>query len=194
MNTIGIIGGGQLGRMMIYRSKKLGYRFAVLDTKDAPSFVLADICIEGTLKDSKKLKDLASVSDVMTYEIEHINTQALFDLDSSGFAMYPSPSVLHLIQDKLLQKELFLKKGIPTAAFFSEDDPASADLSAQKFPLVQKMRREGYDGRGVRVLQSAEDERLNAPSIFEDVVDIDKELAVMVARGRDGSLAVYPVV
>jgi 5-(carboxyamino)imidazole ribonucleotide synthase len=107
--------------------------------------------------------------------------------------MYPPPAALRIIQDKLLQKELFTRTAIPTAAYFAEDDPDAADFSHRQFPLVQKARREGYDGRGVRVLKSPSDERLPVPSIFEDMVDIDKELAVMAARGRDGSVAVYPV-
>jgi len=191
--TIGIIGGGQLGRMMIYRAKKLGFGFAVLDGKGAPAETLADHFIEGSLKDPIALEQLARASGVMTYEIEHINTDALEDLNSRGFKMYPSPALLRIIQDKLLQKELFTKKGIPTAAYFKEDNPESADFSARKFPVVQKTRREGYDGRGVRVLRSAEDKPLPVPSLFEEMVDIDKELAVMAARGRDGSMAVYPV-
>ena len=191
--NIGIIGGGQLGRMMIYRAQKLGFRFAVLDDESAPAQALADVFIKGSLKDAAALERLAHASDVLTYEIEHINTDALEDLHSRGYQLYPSPAVLRVIQDKLLQKELFVKKGLPTAAFFAEDDPVTADFTSRKFPLVQKSRREGYDGRGVRVLKSVEDKPMNAPSIFEDMVDIDKELAVMVARGKGGSLAVFPV-
>jgi len=179
--------------MMIYRAKKLGFRFAVLDREDAPAKVLADVFIEGSLKDAGALEKLAHVSQVMTYEIEHINTDALEDLESQGYVMYPSPAVLRVIQDKLLQKELFTKKGLPTAAFFAEEDPVKADFAARKFPIVQKARREGYDGRGIRVLRSANDEPMPTPSLFEDMVDIDKELAVMVARGKGGSLAVFPV-
>ena len=190
--VIGIIGGGQLGRMLIYRSKKLGFRFAVLDGQNAPAQSLADTFIEGSLKDAEALERLALVSDIMTYEIEHINTAALEDLYSRGYPMYPSPAVLSVIQDKLLQKELYIKKGIPTAAFFAENSPAEVHFSG-KFPLVQKARRDGYDGRGVRVLRNAGDKPMPVPSIFEDMVDIDKELAVMVARGRDGSVAVFPV-
>jgi 5-(carboxyamino)imidazole ribonucleotide synthase len=183
--TIGIIGGGQLGRMMIYRAKKLGFRFAVLDEEGAPAESLADIFIKGSLKDARALAELARAADVLTYEIEHINTGAL-----AGTPVFPSPAALKTIQDKLLQKQLFAEKGIPTAAFFAD----AADRGKKKFPLVQKARREGYDGRGVRVLQSAVDIPLPVPSIFEEMVDIDKELAVMAARGSDGSLAVYPVV
>jgi 5-(carboxyamino)imidazole ribonucleotide synthase len=178
---------------MIYRSKKLGFNFAVLDKNNPPAKVLADTFIEGDLKDAGALEKLSSVSCVLTYEIEHINTDALDKLYSRGIKIYPSPAVLRVIQDKLLQKELFIKKGLPGAEFFSEDDPVSADLTAKIFPLVQKTRKEGYDGRGVRVLKSAKDERLNAPSIFEDMVDIEKELAVMVVRAVDGSISVFPV-
>ncbi|MDR2542741.1 MAG: 5-(carboxyamino)imidazole ribonucleotide synthase [Treponema sp.] len=191
--TIGIIGGGQLGRMMIYRSKKLGFRFAVLDENEAPAQALSDVFIKGSLKDADALEELSKVSDVLTYEIEHINTAALENIHSKGKVIYPSPDVLAVIQDKLLQKELFVKKGLPTAPFFKEDDPCKADFSARVFPLVQKSRREGYDGRGVKILKSANDEPMSPPSIFEEMVDIDKELAVMVSRSIDGSLALFPV-
>ena len=180
--------------MMIYRSKKLGFRFAVLDEENAPAKASSDIFINGSLKDAVALEKLANVSDIMTYEIEHINTDALDDLHSRGFQMYPSPAVLRVIQDKLSQKELFVKKGLPTAPFFTEENPATADFSGKKFPLVQKTRRGGYDGRGVRVLQTAKDAPMPAPSLFEDMIDIDKELAVMVARSKNGSLAAFPVV
>ena len=179
--------------MMIYRSKKLGFRFASLDSADAPARALSDTFIEGSLKDAAALERLAASCDLMTYEIEHINTDALDDLYARGKAMHPSPSVLRVIQDKLSQKELFAKKGIPTAPFFAEEDPDTADFSSRQFPLVQKTRRGGYDGRGVRVLANSWDKRIPAPSLFEQMVDIDKELAVMVARGTDGSLSVFPV-
>ena len=185
---IGIIGGGQLGQMMIYRSKKLGFRFAVLDVKGSPAHSLADIVIEGSLKDKDAIEQLAKESDVLTYEIEHINTNALMDLHSKNCSIFPSPDVLHIIQDKLLQKELFIKKGLPCAPYFSDDIN-----SIKKFPIVQKTRKEGYDGRGVKVLKSETDEILKGASIFEELIDIDKELAVMVSRSRDGSIAVFPV-
>ncbi|MCL2800840.1 MAG: 5-(carboxyamino)imidazole ribonucleotide synthase [Treponema sp.] len=190
---IGIIGGGQLGRMMIYRAKKLGYRFSVLDEKGAPAENLADFSVHGSLKDPAALKNLANVSDLLTYEIEHINTDALDELVSNGVKIFPSPSMLRIIQDKLLQKELFIKKGIPTADYFSADDPENFDFSQKKFSLVQKLRKGGYDGRGVKVLNATNDKPMNAPSIFEDMIDIEKELAVMVARSTDGSIAVFPV-
>jgi 5-(carboxyamino)imidazole ribonucleotide synthase len=191
--TIGIIGGGQLGFMMIYRSKKLGFRFASLDVRGAPAEVLSDIFIEGGLKDPDAIERLAKVSDVITYEIEHINTDALLQIYDRGFKIYPSPSALSVIKDKLLQKELFLKEGLPSAAFFAQDNPRGFDFSSVKLPLVQKARKEGYDGRGVKVLRSVADIPLDAPSIFEEMVDIEKELAVMVARARDGAVSVFPV-
>ncbi|MCL2601681.1 MAG: 5-(carboxyamino)imidazole ribonucleotide synthase [Treponema sp.] len=190
---IGIIGGGQLGAMMMYRSKKLGFRFAVLDRAGAPAQAMADFFIDGALQDADALERLAGVSDVLTYEIEHINTDALDRLCEKGHSVRPSPQSLRVIQDKLAQKELFAARGIPTAAFFAEDNPLDADLSAKKFPLVQKTRRGGYDGRGVRVLRGAADARMPEPSLFEEMVDIDTELAVMAARGTDGTLAVFPV-
>lgn len=193
--TLGIIGGGQLGRMLIYRTKKLGIRFAVLDADaGAPAASLADIFIRGGLKDGSSLERLVGSCDVATYEIEHIDIESLASLAAAGNTIRPSPATLRVIQDKLLQKELYRREGIPSPDFFTEDDPARADFSGRTFPLVQKARREGYDGRGVRVLKSPDDPKMPVPSIFEPLVDIDKELGVMVARGLDGSLAVYPVV
>jgi 5-(carboxyamino)imidazole ribonucleotide synthase len=181
--------------MMIYRAKTLGFRFAVLDADPAaPAASLADIFIQGSLKDEEAIKKLTAAADVCTYEIEHINAAALETQRAAGKLIYPSPATLRTIQDKLLQKKLFSRENIPTAPWFAEDDPAAADLSQRRFPLVQKTRRGGYDGRGVRVLQNPGDAPLPAPSLFEDMIDIDKELAVMAARGRDGSLAVYPAV
>ncbi|MDR0512691.1 MAG: 5-(carboxyamino)imidazole ribonucleotide synthase [Treponema sp.] len=191
--TIGVIGGGQLGLMMIYRSKKMGFRFAVLDAADAPARALSDEFIEGSLKDAAALEKLSKVSDLLTYEIEHINTDALDDLYAKGCPMYPSPKALRTIQDKLLQKQLYDKKGIPTSPFFAEEHPETFDFSGRAFPLVQKARKGGYDGKGVRVLANSNEPPMPVPSLFEDMVDIDKELAVMVARGRDGSLAIFPV-
>ncbi|MCL1818633.1 MAG: ATP-grasp domain-containing protein, partial [Spirochaetaceae bacterium] len=194
LSTIGIAGGGQLGRMMIYRAKKLGFRFAVLDEEGAPAEALADVFIAGSLKDGAALEALAREADVLTYEIEHIATDALESLRAKGHVIRPEPAALRTIQDKLLQKELFAAKGIPVAAYFAEEDPAAADFTGKKFPLVQKARREGYDGRGVRILGKADDPRLPVPSLFEEMIDIDKELAVMAARSADGSFAVYPAV
>jgi 5-(carboxyamino)imidazole ribonucleotide synthase len=193
--TLGILGGGQLGRMLIYRTKKLGLRFSVLDgDPEAPAAAMADTFILGGLKDPEALERLVGSCDIATYEIEHIDTEVLCRLEAGGARILPSPETLKIIQDKLAQKDLFLRKSIPVPPFASAEDPDHFDFSGFDFPVVQKVRREGYDGRGVLILNSPGDPRLKGPSLIEKLVDIEKELAVMVARTETGSLAVYPVV
>ncbi|MFQ3621857.1 MAG: ATP-grasp domain-containing protein, partial [Spirochaetales bacterium] len=207
--TIGIIGGGQLGRMLIYCTRKLGFRFAVLDPDPlAPARPMADTFVQGSLYDPAALKQLVAYSDVVTYEIEHLDTGTLLEAEKAGKQIYPSPSLLQIIQDKGLQKETFARAGVPVPPYFFFDGEAEAkrgtpiNLSLAKrakelgfsYPLVQKSRRGGYDGRGVRVLKSPTDELLASPSILEEYIPFQKELAVMVARDREGKVLSYPVV
>jgi len=199
--TLGIIGGGQLGRMLIYRTRKLGFRFVVLDADpSAPARSLADDFIQGDLYDPKSLSRLLDASDIATYEIEHINIEPLLKAEQEGKKILPSPRLLRVIQDKLLQKDTFAKHNIPIPRFFSCDTPVDSRTLYQRaqelgfsFPLVQKSRKGGYDGRGVKILQSSEDPPMPVPSLLEEVVPFTKELAVMAARGMDGSFALYPV-
>jgi 5-(carboxyamino)imidazole ribonucleotide synthase len=180
--------------MMVYRAKKLGFRFAVLDASAcAPAAGIADVFTRGGLQDGEALRELAAQADVLTCEIEHINTETLRELEEAGCAVRPSAAVLEVIQDKLTQKRFFERHAVPVTPCFAEDSPVAADLRGRRFPLVQKARREGYDGRAVRVLESASSQRLAAPSLFEERLVLDKELAVMAARGLDGTLALYPV-
>ncbi|MEW6106530.1 MAG: 5-(carboxyamino)imidazole ribonucleotide synthase [Bacillota bacterium] len=195
--NIGIVGGGQLGRMMAQKAKKLGFTVTVLDpSPNSPAGQVADRQIVGSFSDAAKLRELVEQCEVTTYDLEHVDTRAMKDLAEEGHQIHPSPALLDLVQDKLVQKEALSRSGIPTPEFCRLDRPSAAAFERFGFPLVQKARRGGYDGKGVAVLRSKEDlpRALPGESLIERFIDVDKELAVMVARGRDGAVRCYPVV
>jgi 5-(carboxyamino)imidazole ribonucleotide synthase len=201
--TIGIIGGGQLGRMMIEESLRLNNAFNILDAADCPCASLANQHIIGKLTDDAAIRQLADISDVLTYEIEHINVDTLIDLENSGKEIIPSPKVLQIIQDKGLQKQFFIDNNIPTSQFKLVDNPqhwldAINQFSGEK--LVAKTRKDGYDGKGVTIFKTADVlNNPNAipftqPSIIEEFIPCEKEISVMVARDKDGNVKTWPVV
>lgn len=194
---IGIIGGGQLGRMMVRKATQLGFSVIVLDpTPNSPAGQVAGHQIVGDFFDPAKLRELAELSNVTTFDIETIDSQALEKLLDEGFSILPSPHLLAIIQNKLAQKQLLQDKGIATGRFIELEKPTPEALAGFGYPLVQKAQRGGYDGRGVEIFHDAgkPDRILPVPSLLEEYIDCDKELAVMVARGRDGETRVYPVV
>jgi 5-(carboxyamino)imidazole ribonucleotide synthase len=194
---IGIIGGGQLGRMLVAAVNRLGCTAVVLDpTPGSPAGQVAGRQIVGDYHDAAKLRELVDASDVTTFDIEDIDADVLLALESEGHRIHPSPSLLAEIQDKVRQKRLLTGAGIPTAEFAETAQPSAAAFSDFGYPLVQKARRGGYDGRGVAILQGAEhlDRLLPVPSLVERFVPAEKELAVVVARGLDGGTVCYPVV
>lgn len=197
LSRVGIIGGGQLGRMMSQRAKKLGCHVIVLDpTPDSPAGQVSMRQVIGSFEDPERIRELAEMCDVTTYDIEHIHTETLKTLAEEGYRVVPSPMLLDLIQDKLSQKELFEKHGLPTPRFVQMDRP-DADLMAEfGYPLVQKARRGGYDGRGVMIHRGPDDFPNSLPdaSLIEEAVDLEKELAVMVARNANGEIKSFPVV
>jgi 5-(carboxyamino)imidazole ribonucleotide synthase len=194
---IGIIGGGQLGRMMAKAAKKLGCTSVVLDpTPNCPAGQVSGNQIVGDSHDPARLRALAEACDVTTFDIEDIDTTTLAALEQEGFAIRPGPAVLATIQDKLLQKQALEAHGIPTSPFVALPEVTEAAFEAFGYPLVHKARRGGYDGRGVAVLQGPGDWplRLGGPGLLERYVAAEKELAVVVARGMDGDTRAYPVV
>lgn len=193
---VGIIGGGQLGRMMTKKAKQLGCEVHVMDPyPQSPAGMVATYQTIGGFNDPQKIREVVEACDVTTYDIEHIDAEILATLAAEGHTIYPAPALLAVVQDKLLQKQLLVEHGIPTSPFIAVDEPTIADGEAFGFPFVQKARKGGYDGKGVSVLRSAADETniLHCPSIFEKMVDIDVELAVMVARNPKGDVVTYPV-
>jgi 5-(carboxyamino)imidazole ribonucleotide synthase len=194
---IGIIGGGQLGRMMVKAAKRLGCTCVVLDpTPGSPAGQVAGHQIVGDYHDPAKLRELAESCDVTTFDIEDIDSETLIALEREGRQIYPAPAVLAVIQDKLTQKQALVAAGIPTADFIPMLEPSAAAFADFGYPLVQKARRGGYDGRGVAVMRDAADytQHLPVPSLVERFVPAVKELAVLVARGRDGECRCYPPV
>lgn len=194
---IGIIGGGQLGRMMVRKATQLGFSVIVLDpTPNSPAGQVAGHQIVGNFFDPSKLRELAELSNVTTFDIETIDSQALEKLLDEGFSILPSPHLLAIIQNKLAQKQLLQDKGIATGKFIELEKPTPEALAGFGYPLVQKAQRGGYDGRGVEIFHddSSTDRILPDPSLLEEYIDCDKELAVMVARGLNGETRVYPVV
>ncbi len=193
IKRIGIIGGGQLAQMSAQVAKTMGFYVTILDpVANCPASDVADSKIVGSLYDPEKLTALANVSDVLTYDIEHIDIKTLHQLADAGHAIYPSPKVLAIIQDKLKQKQLFKQHNIPTAKFEAVDKLSSEYLA--KLPFVQKARMGGYDGKGVVVLKDDIVDALQIPSIIEEIIDFDKELAIIIARNINGETACYPVV
>ena len=194
---IGIIGGGQLGRMMVQAAHRLGCTCVVLDpTPSCPAGQVSGHQIVGEFHDPARLRELVEACDVSTFDIEDIGSETLITLEAEGNAIHPSPRVLSEIQDKLTQKRMMVEAGIPTAEFIDMPTPDAEAFAAFGYPLVQKARRGGYDGRGVAVMHSAADfdKNLPVPALVERFIPASKELAVLVARGIAGETRCYPPV
>jgi 5-(carboxyamino)imidazole ribonucleotide synthase len=194
---VGIIGGGQLGRMLVAAAKRIGCICTVLDPyPNSPAGQLSGQQIVGSYHDPTALKALVTTCDVTTFDIEDIDTDTLAELSAAGHRIFPCPGLLADIQDKLTQKQVLAAAGIPSADFAPADTPAAVDFAAFGYPLVQKARRGGYDGRGVQVMHAPGDfdAHLRVPSLVERFVPARLELAVMVARGQDGTTVAYPPV
>jgi 5-(carboxyamino)imidazole ribonucleotide synthase len=194
---IGIIGGGQLGRMMAMAARRMGCAVSVIDpTPNSPAGQIADQQIVAAFDDQQVMRALVEACDVTTFEIETIDVTDLIRLEEQGHAIYPSPRLLAKLQDKLVQKQMLEDAGLPTAEFVDAGDISAGSFAAFGYPLVQKARCGGYDGRGVAVLKEPGDFNKHLPvsSYIERFVPATKELSVLVARGRDGLSRCYPVV
>lgn len=193
---LGIIGGGQLGKIMSHKAKKMGFHVTILDpTFNCPAAQVSDKHIMGGFYDKEKLEQLVQECHVTTFELEHVDTSILKELYDHGHNIHPSPYVMELIQNKYEQKKLLDEKGIPVPAY--KEVKTEEDLLSFGFPVVQKAKLGGYDGQGVQVLRSQEDVKTKAiktESFIEEMVDIDKELAIIVARNIEGEIKCYPVV
>jgi 5-(carboxyamino)imidazole ribonucleotide synthase len=194
--TIGLVGGGQLGRMFALAAARLGCRCIVLDPEPhCPASQVAEQLV-GDVHDPRNLLALAARCDVISFEIENIDPIALQALEEAHAAVHPSPRILRLLQNKVLQKTFLRDAGLPTADFIATPSPNADTFAAFGYPLVQKVAQGGYDGRGVAVLKSASDflRHLNAPSLIERFITDATEIGVMVARNAAGEIAVYPPV
>jgi len=199
---IGIIGGGQLGRMLIEEGLRLNLHINVLDADpNCSCALLAHQIIQGKLTDAESINVLSDISDIITYEIEHVNTEALLTLEASGKTIIPSPKTLQIIQDKGLQKNFYAKHQIPTLPYVlvnnkTEWAKAIQKLGSEKF--VAKTRKGGYDGKGVTILNSAEIMKYPEKIPFDDAcvleafLPCEKEIAIIVGRDVNGYMVSYP--
>jgi len=194
---IGLIGGGQLGRMMVRAAKSLGCTCVVLDpVQGSPAGQLAGHQIVAEYSDPARLRELAESCDVVTFELEDIETETLLKLEAEGHRIFPRPALLATIQDKFRQKVFLRDAGIPASDFVDMPEPSADAFAVFGYPLVQKARRGGYDGRGVVVMRDASGfaSHLPVPGFIERFVEAKKELAVMVARNVGGECKAYPTV
>ncbi|HSW67062.1 MAG TPA: 5-(carboxyamino)imidazole ribonucleotide synthase [Bacteroidales bacterium] len=197
LRRLGIIGGGQLGKMLVQKARTMGFYTETLDNSAiSPASGISDKHYTGSLYDTEKLENLVKGNDVTTFEIEHVGVDVLKRLERAGYSIFPSPEVLEIIQDKYVQKSTLDRAGIPVPKYVEAPHPSAEVLSAFGFPLVQKAKKGGYDGRGVAVLRNQSDlgKLLQVPSMLEELVDIEKELAVIVARSIKGEVVTFPVV
>lgn len=198
---LGILGGGQLGKMLLAETRKLDIQTFILDPSiDAPSQFGAHFFQQGDLLDFDTVYHFGKKVDVLTIEIENVNLDALDQLEAEGLKVFPSPQTLRKIQSKIVQKKIYFDNQIPTApAYFfnSKEEVIKAIESNQiELPIVWKQDRFGYDGFGVKILKQFED-RLNineTPALLEHLIPFAFELAVIVVRSSNGEVKTYPVV
>lgn len=193
---IGILGGGQLGRMLIQAGIDLNLTFKVLDPDaQAPCSGMVPFT-QGKLTDAETVLAWGRSCDLITIEIENVSTSALRELEKEGKQVFPQPHIIELIQDKRKQKMFYQEHSIPTAPFVLTESREDVKNMAHLLPAVNKLGKEGYDGRGVQILRDATDleKSFDAPGLLESFVDFDKEIAVIVARSITGEVKMYPAV
>lgn len=192
--VLGVLGAGQLGKMLAMAAAPWDLTLHMLDpTANAPSSHLCTKFVQGDFRDKQTVLDFGADCDLITIEIEQVNVEALEELEAAGKQVHPCPRALRIIQDKGLQKAFFTEQGLPTSDYTlyeGPDDVAKADLS---FPCVQKVRTEGYDGRGVKMLRSPSDlnDLLPGPCLVEDAVDVKIEIAVIAVKNPSGQVVCF---
>lgn len=200
-HKVGILGGGQLGKMLLYTTRKFDIQTYVLDSNpEAPSKIACDAFFVGDLMDYETVFEFGKKVDTLTIEIENVNVSALRALEHEGVNVYPAADTLAIIQNKAKQKLFYSEHGLPTASFKrytnSEELTSAIENEAQTLPFVWKSAQFGYDGKGVKVIRTLSDMKAlpNVECIAEDLVPFKKELAVTVARSPQGEIRAYPVV
>ncbi|MBD2702225.1 5-(carboxyamino)imidazole ribonucleotide synthase [Spirosoma sp. BT702] len=199
--TIGILGGGQLGLMLLQAAVDWNLRVHILDPDaEASCRHLCTQFSQGSLTDYETVYQFGQAVDVLTIEIERVNVDALEALEREGKRVFPQPSVIRIIQDKRLQKQFYSAHNLPTADYVLTEnraDVAMVDIQQPDFlPAFHKLGRDGYDGRGVQRIASVADvgKAFDAPGVLEKAVDFEKELAVIVARNERGEVQTFPTV
>ena len=198
---LGILGGGQLGKMLLFVTRTFDIQTYVLDPSDeAPCKIACDKFFKGDLMDFETVYNFGKLVDVLTFEIELVNLEALEKLEAEGIKVYPSPKTLKLIQNKGVQKDFYTEHSIPTANYKRFADIKSLVLaileSKIELPFVWKCSEFGYDGNGVKVIRQVSDldNLANVECIAEEMIPFKNELAVIVCRNPSGEIKTYPVV
>ncbi|MCX7727861.1 MAG: 5-(carboxyamino)imidazole ribonucleotide synthase [Bacteroidia bacterium] len=194
---IGILGGGQLGRMLLQKAIDFALEVYVLDPdNNAPCKNITPHFIKGDFKNFEDVYHFGKKLDLITIEIENVNVEALKKLQQEGKEVYPQPEIIEMIQDKGLQKIFYQTNGIPTADFFLVDNKEQIEKYTDYFPFFQKTRRGGYDGKGVKKLSNKNhiSHAFDEPSVLERMVDVEKEISIIVARNQAGEIKTFPAV
>ena len=200
-HKLGILGGGQLGKMMLYNTRKFDINTSVLDpNNEAPSRLACNHFVQGDLMDFETVFNFGKKVDTLTIEIENVNVEALKALEKEGVKVYPDSNTLATIQNKAEQKRFYIKHQLPTAAFKAYNNKSTLEKAVsenvQSLPFVWKSARFGYDGNGVKIIRNHSDldQLPNGECIAEDLIPFKNELAVIVARNPKGEIKSYPVV
>ncbi len=194
---IGILGGGQLGRMLVKAGSDYGLVIKAMEA-DAGAPIknyIRDFTL-GNITNYDSVMAFGNECDILTIEIENVNTDALFDLEKQGVKVFPQPRVIELIKDKSVQKQFYKTHNIPTAPFEIVTTKREIKALAHKIPFVNKLAKEGYDGRGVQIIRTETDlnKAFDTLGIVEDLIPFEKEISVIVARNTTGETKVFPAV
>lgn len=199
---IGIIGGGQIGKMIAQEAKRMSLKVIILDpTKNCPASTVCDKLIVADFKNEDKIRELAKYSDVITYEIELANSKALKNLESKKYPIFPSPHSLYLIQNKFRQKKFLQENKLPVPEFKKITSINDLSFIAKRFeyPLMLKASEDSYDGRGNYLIKCKEDVQIaynsfdNREIFAEKYVDFKTEISIMVARNKKGQIETFPI-
>ncbi len=194
---LGILGGGQLGRMLIQACANFNVHTDVLDPDPgAPCVEIAGSFRAGDIRDFDTVTDFGKSADLLTIEIENVNIEALKQLEQNGVQVYPQPSIVEIIKDKRSQKQFYRNNAIPTADFVLVENSEDIKQQADFLPAFNKLGTGGYDGGGVQRLNSLDDidKAFDAPGLLEKLIDFEQEISVVAARNVHGEIAVFPAV
>ncbi|MFZ1856722.1 MAG: ATP-grasp domain-containing protein, partial [Chitinophagaceae bacterium] len=197
MQKIGILGGGQLGRMLLQAAANYPVETFVLENDEqCPAAHLCHHFTKGDIKDFDAVYNFGKNLHAITIEIENVNVEALEKLETEGVKVFPKPAVLRIIRNKILQKQYYQQYSIPSPEFIITENLEALNQQQSFLPAVHKIGQGGYDGKGVQLLNTKEDlaKGFDAPSVLEKMVNIHKEIAQMVAINANGETALYPPV
>ena len=193
-HRLGILGGGQLGRMFIQAAINYDIHVHIMDNGlNTPSSAISNTYTEGDITNYDDVLNFGKDKDIITVEIENVNVEALKQLAIEGKKIFPQPVVLEIIKDKGLQKQFYIENNIPTSNFSLTNAETDKNELLQKIPFIHKLRTGGYDGKGVEIIRKPEDLKntFKAPAILEELVPFEKEISIIVARNEQGETAVY---